>query len=125
MAVCRSVYLPMGHFQVVAKRQVWSPAHNPLICTACTVQQTVQKCVWCQPSKIKTNRLQPTQTAVTSAHSTNVSQFSFRTEGGWGEEMRLVVDRFLRGIWTLHVPVRCVWWAGTAVAFHSRLLSAM
>lgn len=44
--------------------------------------------------------------------------------------MRLAVDRFLRGVRTVHAPVRCVCVvcgvpAGTAVAFHSRLLSVM
>ena len=126
LCTCVSMYLCMGHLQVVAKRKA-SPTHNPLNCTNCTDQQTVQSSIWCPLSKIKTNSIQPTQT-VTSALGPNVRQFNFCTGGGQREEKRLVVDsvdRCLRGVWTLHVPVRCVWWAGTALAFHSRLLSAM
>jgi hypothetical protein len=95
-----------------------------------TIHSTVQfnrlfkSSIWYPLSKIKTNSVQPTQT-VTSAHGPNVSQFNFCTGGGQREEKRLAVDRFLRGIWALHVPVRCVWWAGAAVAFYSPLLSAM
>jgi len=108
------VHVPMfGSLASRGQAQGVAHTHNPLVCTTCTVQQTVQNFIWWLLSKIKRNCVQPTQT-VTSAHGPDVSQFHFCTREGQREEIRLAVDRFLRGIRTLQVPVRCVWWAGAA-----------